>query len=94
MMTPHWRTCNQSDDSIPLSISPVSILLLNQNNPIKPKNNVMISWLMLLVIVSETARNRLPSSMYKTLPKYSPIRLGVLTEKETPDNIALNDLKK
>jgi hypothetical protein len=32
--------------------------------------------------------------MYKILPRYSPILLGVLTENETPDKIALNDRKK
>ena len=94
MITPYCKTCNQNDDPTPLIMFPASILLLIQNNPIKPENKVMMSWLMLLEIVSETARSRLPSSMYKTLPKYSPIRLGVLTENETPDNIALKDLEK
>jgi hypothetical protein len=32
--------------------------------------------------------------MYKIRPRYSPILLGVLTENETPDKIALKDLEK
>jgi hypothetical protein len=57
-------------------------------------SNVMISWLILPTMVREIVFNRLPSSIYSTLPRYSPTRLGVLTEKETPDSTARNAFKK
>ena len=54
----------------------------------------MINWLMLPVIVKEIAFNLFPSFMYNTLPRYSPTRLGVVTENETPDKTALNAVIK
>ena len=93
MMTPYCKTRSQNGSS-PCIISPVSLLFLIKNKPIDPANKVMISWLMLPTIVREITRRRLPSSIYKILPRYSPILLGVLTENETPDKIALNDLEK
>src|SRR5258705_2796732 len=59
-----------------------------------PIKRVMISWLILPTIVMEIVFNLFPSSMYNTRPRYSPTRLGVLTENETPDSTALNALKK
>ena len=53
----------------------------------------MISWLMLPAMVSEMALSLFPSFMYNTLPMYSPTRLGVVTEKEVPDKIALKAVK-
>src|SRR5579875_2632108 len=50
---------------------------------------VTSSWLRLVTTVSGMVFRRLPSGRYNTRPTYSPMRLGVLTEKETPDNIAL-----
>lgn len=52
-----------------------------------------MSWLMLPRIVREMTRNLFPSFINNTLPAYSPIRLGVVTENETPERIALNDFK-
>ena len=54
----------------------------------------MISWLILPAMVREIAFSLFPSFMYKTLPRYSPTRLGVVTENEVPDKIALNAVKK
>jgi len=53
-----------------------------------------MSWLMLPRIVREITRNLFPSFINNTLPAYSPIRFGVVTENETPESIALNDFKK
>ena len=93
MITPYCKTRSQNESS-PCIVLPVSMFFLMKNKPTEPANKVMISWLILLTIVSEITRRRLPSSMYKILPRYSPILLGVLTENETPDKIALNDLEK
>ena len=80
--------CNQVG-KLSLSISNCRI-----NRAKRPKRKVIISWLRLLRIVSEITLKRLPSSIYRTLPKYSPVRLGVVTEKDTPEKMAFNDLKK
>src|SRR5687767_12791843 len=64
------------------------------SKPASPIINVTINWLMLPVIVNEIAFSRLPSFIYNTLPKYSPTRLGVVTENETPDKTALKAVKK
>src|SRR6186997_2851785 len=93
MMTPYCKTCSQKESSPSIEF-PVSMFFLMKNKPTDPANKVVISWLMLLTIVREITRRRLPSSMYKIRPRYSPILLGVLTENETPDNTARNDLEK
>jgi len=36
----------------------------------------------------------LPSLMYKIHPPYSPILLGVLSAKATPENVAFREVKK
>src|SRR5690606_27281136 len=71
-----------------------SISGFNIINPVKPIISVMISWLILPVIVRDIAFSLLPSFMYSTLPRYSPTRFGVVTEKETPDNTARKAVKK
>ena len=63
-------------------------------SPITPMSNVMMSWLILQAMVSEIVFSRLPSCIYKILPRYSPTLLGVLTEKDTPDKTALKALRK
>lgn len=63
-------------------------------NPAIPKKMVMISWLMLPSIVSEITFILFPSRIYKTRPRYSPTRFGVVTENETPEKIAFNAVKK
>ena len=49
---------------------------------------------MLPAMVNEIALSRLPSFIYSTLPKYSPTRLGVVTENDVPDKMALKEVKK
>ena len=54
-----------------------------------PKTSVTSNWLMLPAMVKEIALMRLPSSMYKIRPPYSPIRLGVSMVTLQPDKTDL-----
>jgi hypothetical protein len=55
---------------------------------------VINSWLKLPIMVIKTPFHGFDLSRIKTLPNHSPIRLGVKTLTETPDNIASYDFKK
>jgi len=76
------------------TISLTAIFFISNNSPSPPIKSVTSNWLMLQTMVSEIAFKRLPSSIYKILPKYSPTRFGVVMENETPENIAFKDLLK
>ena len=89
-MVPERTTCIQGEEINPF----VSSLDRRSSRPMQPINKVTMSWLILPTIVIEIVRRRFPSFIYRTRPRYSPTRLGVLTEKESPDNIALNAFRK
>lgn len=67
---------------------------LKKNSPKQPIIIVTSNWLMLPTIASEIALMRLPFSIYKIRPPYSPILLGVSMVILQPDKTDLKALKK
>ena len=55
----------------------------------QPNTSVTSNWLMLPAMVNDIALMRLPSSIYKMRPPYSPIRLGVSMVTLQPDKTDL-----
>lgn len=63
-------------------------------SPVTPSTRVMMSWLKLPAMVSDTDFNRLPSSTKSIRPPYSPILLGVFIANDTPVSVALKARRK
>jgi len=78
---------NQNQDTPPCNATyAASNSSCNINTANKPIYSVINSWLTLETIVSKTPFSRYSGARYNILPPYSPMRLGVLSDKEIPDN--------
>ncbi len=54
-----------------------------------PAISVITSWPILPITFSGNDRKRLPSSIYKVRPTYSPAAVGINMENDNPENTAL-----
>ena len=85
---------NKKGDKIIFNILPCPPINLKYTKPAVPINRVTNSWLILPNIVWDIALSLLFSFIYKILPPYSPIRLGVSMVILQPASTLLNAVKK